>query len=93
MDDDPRDDAELVGVLAGDRDAFGRLLLRRQPSVWRLCRRLVGAGQDAEDVVQEAAINAFLGLGRLADPARFGACDRGQPGSDGTAPAALAGRP
>jgi RNA polymerase sigma factor (sigma-70 family) len=74
MDDDPRDDAELVGaVLAGDRDAFGRLLLRWQPSVWRLCRRLVGAGQDAEDVVQDAAVNAFLGLGRLADPARFGA--------------------
>jgi DNA-directed RNA polymerase specialized sigma24 family protein len=74
MDDDPRDDAELVGaVLAGDRDAFGRLLLRWQPNVSRLCRRLVGAGQDAEDVVQEAAVNAFLGLGRLADPARFGA--------------------
>jgi hypothetical protein len=34
MDDDPRDDAELVGaVLAGDRDAFGRLLLRWQPNV------------------------------------------------------------
>jgi hypothetical protein len=36
MDDDPRVDAALVAaVLAGDRDAFGPLLLRWQPSVRR----------------------------------------------------------
>jgi RNA polymerase sigma factor (sigma-70 family) len=69
-----RDDAELVGaVLAGDRDAFGPLLARWQASVLRLCRRLLGPGDEAEDVAQEAAVQAFLGLPRLADPARFGA--------------------
>ena len=69
-----RDDAELVAaVLAGDREAFGPLLARWQPSVLRLCRRLLGPGPQAEDVAQEAAVAAFLGLPRLADPVRFGA--------------------
>jgi RNA polymerase sigma-70 factor, ECF subfamily len=71
---DPRDDAELVAaVLAGDREAFGPLFERWQASVLRLCRRLLGPGPQAEDIVQEAAVQAFLGLPRLADPARFGA--------------------
>ena len=71
---DGRDDAALVAaVVAGDREAFGPLLGRWQASVLRLCRRLLGAGHEAEDVAQEAAVQAFLGLSRLADPARFGA--------------------
>src|SRR5215207_5742975 len=69
-----RDDAELVAaVLAGDREAFNPLLERWQPSILRLCRRLLGPGPQAEDVAQEAAVAAFLGLPRLADPVRFGA--------------------
>ena len=32
-----------------------------------------GPGPLAEDVAQEAAVQTFLGLARLADPARFGA--------------------
>ena len=71
---EPRDDAELVvAVLAGDREAFNPLLERWQPSILRLCRRLLGPGPQAEDVAQEAAVAAFLGLPRLADPVRFGA--------------------
>jgi RNA polymerase sigma factor (sigma-70 family) len=69
-----RDDAELVtAVPASDREAFGPLLARWQPSVLRLCRRLLGPGPLAEDVAQEAAVAAFVGLPRLADPVRFGA--------------------
>jgi Sigma-70 region 2 len=69
-----RDDAELVAaVLAGDREAFGPLLARWQASVLRLCRRLLGSGPQAEDVAQEAAVQAFVGLPRLADPSRSGA--------------------
>jgi RNA polymerase sigma-70 factor, ECF subfamily len=74
MDGDRRTDAELVAaVLAGDREAFGPLLACWQPSVLGLCRRLLGPGPLAQDVAQEAAVQAFLGLPRLADPARFGA--------------------
>jgi RNA polymerase sigma factor (sigma-70 family) len=69
-----RDDAELVAaVLAGDREAFGPLLARWQASVLRLCRRLLGSGPQAEDVAQEAAVQAFVGLPRLGDPSRSGA--------------------
>jgi RNA polymerase sigma-70 factor (ECF subfamily) len=72
--EDRRDDAALVAaVVAGDREAFAPLLLRWRPSVLRLCRRLLGGGQEAEDVAQEAAVEAFIGLPRLADPGRFGA--------------------
>jgi RNA polymerase sigma factor (sigma-70 family) len=74
MEQDRHDDADLVGaVLAGDREAFSPLLARWQPSVLRLCQRLLGPGPQAEDAAQEAAVAAFLGLPRLADPARFGA--------------------
>lgn len=56
-------DAELVAaVLAGDREAFGPLLERWHASSLRLCRRLLGPGQQAEDVAQETAVQAFLGL-------------------------------
>ncbi|HEY2960638.1 MAG TPA: bifunctional nuclease domain-containing protein [Actinomycetota bacterium] len=73
IDDEDRDDATLVAaVVAGDREAFGPLLLRWRPSVLRLCRRLLGPGQEAEDAAQEAAVQAFVGLPRLADPGRFG---------------------
>jgi RNA polymerase sigma-70 factor, ECF subfamily len=50
-----------------------RCLRAGQPSILRLCRRLLGPGPQAEDVAQEAAVAAFLGLPRLADPVRFGA--------------------
>ncbi|HEX5689112.1 MAG TPA: bifunctional nuclease domain-containing protein, partial [Roseiflexaceae bacterium] len=68
------DDATLVALAqSGERDAFSRLLLRYLPSVQRLCRRLLGPGPAAEDAAQEAVIQAFLGLERLNEPARFGA--------------------
>ena len=67
---DGREDAELVAaVLAGDREAFGPLLARWQASMVRLCQRLLGPSPQAEDIAQEAAVQAFLGLPRLADPA------------------------
>jgi DNA-directed RNA polymerase specialized sigma24 family protein len=37
------------------------------------CAGGCSARPQAEDVAQEAALQAFLGLPRLADPARFGA--------------------
>src|SRR5919202_1609315 len=74
MVDDDRDDAMLVAlVLAGEREAFGPLLRRYTPSVLRLCQRLVGSLTEAQDVAQEAALLAFLGLQRLQEPTRFGA--------------------
>lgn len=71
---DNRDDATPVAlVLAGEHELFGTLLLRYYPSVVRLCQRLLGPTLEAQDVAQEAALQAFLGLAGLRDPARFGA--------------------
>ena len=71
---DSRSDAELVTLtLAGERAAFEPLLVRHYASVERLCRRLLGSPVEAQDVAQEAALQAFLGLARLDAPARFGA--------------------
>lgn len=69
-----QDDATLVAcVLAGDRDAFDILLQRYASSVQRLCTTLLGTTVEAQDITQEAALQAFLGLSRLRDPACFAA--------------------
>lgn len=68
-----RDEALARLALHGDRDAFGELLLRHYPSILRLCHRLLGSAVEAQDIAQEAALQAMLNLTRLHDPARFGA--------------------
>jgi RNA polymerase sigma factor (sigma-70 family) len=66
-------DAPLVEqVLAGEKVAFGPLVEHHQPGALRLARRLLGTPADAADVVQEALLQAFLGLRTLRDPAHFG---------------------
>jgi RNA polymerase sigma factor (sigma-70 family) len=71
---DIRNDATLVAlVLAGERETFTPLLLRHYTSVARLCRRLLGPTPEAQDIAQEAALQAFLRLGELQDAARFSA--------------------
>ena len=58
-------------VLAGDKNAFGELIDRHRGEALRLARRLVRASYEAEDVVQEALLHAFLSLDRLRAPERF----------------------
>lgn len=70
---DEQDDASLVAsVLLGKREAFDILLQRHSASVFRMCTRLLGNTFEAQDIAQEAALQAFLGLSRLQEPARFG---------------------
>ena len=47
---------------------------------YRLARWLTGSRADAEDIVQEASLRAFRGIGRFggANRARLGADDRAQ---------------
>jgi RNA polymerase sigma-70 factor, ECF subfamily len=67
-----RDDRELVaGALAGDPEAFACLVERNRLHVEAVARRIVG--EEAEDLVQEALLRAYLGLSQLRDPDRFGA--------------------
>jgi RNA polymerase sigma-70 factor (ECF subfamily) len=71
---DHQDDATLIAsVLAGEREAFDILLARYSSSVLHLCTALLGNPFEAQDIAQEAALQAFLGLARLQEPARFAA--------------------
>lgn len=69
-----QDDAALVAcVLAGERGAFDILLERYSSSVQHLCTVLLGNTVEAQDIAQEASLQAFLGLARLREPGRFAA--------------------
>ena len=69
-----RTDAELVAAaLAGDRGAFGVLIDRHRGRAETVARGMLGSREDAEDVVQEALLQAYVGLDRLREPELFGA--------------------
>jgi RNA polymerase sigma-70 factor (ECF subfamily) len=57
-------------VRGGDRDAYAELVHRHAPVAVRTAA-LLGAGPDAEDVVQEAFVKAYRALGRFRDGAAF----------------------
>lgn len=66
-------DAVLVArVRAGDRDCFGVLLERHLPVVRGVCRGLLGRSAVVDDVMQEAAVEAFVKIDSLRSPERFG---------------------
>jgi RNA polymerase sigma factor (sigma-70 family) len=72
----PKDlsDAALVrSAQAGDRAAFAELFERHRGMLVALCRRALGGSPVIEDVIQDSAIAALLGIGTLRDPERFGA--------------------
>lgn len=65
-------DADLVeAAKAGDTASFGELVRRHAPRLLALARQLVGPDA-AEDVVQEAMIDAYRGLGGFAGDAAVG---------------------
>jgi RNA polymerase sigma factor (sigma-70 family) len=66
-----QDGAIVERVLAGDRDAFGILIERHRDGATRLAIRILRERADAEDVVQEALLHAFVDLAQLRDPDRF----------------------
>src|SRR3954466_14441245 len=67
-------DGELVAaVLAGERAAFGALIDRHRAGAVAIVRRMLRDPLEAEDVVQESLLQAFLRLDELRTPERFGA--------------------
>jgi uncharacterized protein len=66
-----RPDSELVAAtLGGDQSAFGELVDRHGSRLARVARRMLG-DEEAEDLVQETLLHAYLGLKGLRDPERF----------------------
>ena len=57
------DDRAIVdAVLAGDREAYRRLVEREGPGLVRACHRILGDHAEAEDAAQEAFVTAFRSL-------------------------------
>jgi RNA polymerase sigma-70 factor (ECF subfamily) len=60
------EDARAVArVLAGDREAFAAIVARHARRVHDLARRMLRDAGDAEDVVQQAFLNAYRALDRF----------------------------
>src|SRR6188768_3603583 len=55
----------------GDREAFDELVRRTFVDTFTLARRLTGNEEDARDVVQEAYLRAWKGLGKFRGDAQF----------------------
>ena len=63
---------ELVArVRRGDTEAFRDLFALVEPSAYALALGQLGNAEDAREVVQEAALASYRGLGALRDPAKF----------------------
>jgi RNA polymerase sigma-70 factor (ECF subfamily) len=75
MKDDGREHGETVELVratqAGDKAAFNRLVQLYQRQAVGLALGILGNKDDAAEVVQEAFVKAYLGLGSLSRPERF----------------------
>ena len=66
------DEAELVeAARSGDRQAFDELVRRTFVDTFTLARRLTGNEEDARDVVQDAYLRAWKGIGKFRGEAAF----------------------
>ena len=66
------DEAELLDAArGGDREAFDELVRCTFVDTFTLARRLTGNEEDARDVVQEAYLRAWKGLGKFRGDAQF----------------------
>ncbi|MBM3237802.1 sigma-70 family RNA polymerase sigma factor [Candidatus Poribacteria bacterium] len=65
-------DEELIDLcLAGDRNAFGELVVRYKRVVLGLAYRIIGNFEDAKDLSQETFIRAYTRLSQLRDKTKF----------------------
>jgi RNA polymerase sigma-70 factor (ECF subfamily) len=65
------DEFLVAAAVTGDRPALSRLVERWQPRLLRHAWRVLGDGERAKDMVQEAWVEILRGLARLDDVAAF----------------------
>src|SRR5262245_65631555 len=65
-------DEEVVSrVLAGDTPLFEVLMRRHNERVYRAARAILRDDKEAEDVIQEAYVNAYTHLAQFGGRAKF----------------------
>jgi RNA polymerase sigma-70 factor (ECF subfamily) len=69
---DMNDHAAIQAVLAGDKEAYGSLVVRHSQTLFRVAFRITGNEADAEDVVQEAFLRGYRKLEGFESRANFG---------------------
>jgi RNA polymerase sigma-70 factor (ECF subfamily) len=70
--DDRQEEQALINrAKAGDGSAFEDLVRCFQGRIYRLCRRMTGAHQSADDLAQETFLKAFLALAGFKDGLDF----------------------
>jgi RNA polymerase sigma-70 factor (ECF subfamily) len=62
MEQQEEETAWVEQALAGDQQAYGRLVERYSGAVFNLAYRMLGSAQDAEDAAQEIFLKAYLRL-------------------------------
>ena len=66
------DDSELAAAaIAGDREAFRRLVERHYDMIYRVAYRYVGSAADAEDIAQDVCVTLATKLARFNNRSRF----------------------
>ncbi len=60
-------------VLAGDKQAFNRLVLLYQTRIYNLAYNYVKTEEEAKDVAQDVFVTAYKALPKLRDDTKFGA--------------------
>jgi RNA polymerase sigma-70 factor (ECF subfamily) len=69
----PVTDADLAALaVAGDREAFGELIVRHAPAARRLTRAVLRDPHDADDAAQDGFLSAWRHLGRYDSSRPFG---------------------
>jgi len=66
------DRATIKAVLAGDKEAYGTLVVRHSATLFRMAFRITGNAADADDVVQDAFLRGYVKLDSFESRAEFG---------------------
>jgi RNA polymerase sigma-70 factor, ECF subfamily len=65
------DHSIIRAVLSGDKEAYGALVVRHSYTIFRVAFRITGDQGDAEDVVQETFLRAYLKLQSFESRSKF----------------------
>jgi len=68
---DASDEALAAAAVRGDRNAYACLMHRHRPTAIALAASMLGNRDDAEDIVQDAFVRAYLALPRFHAGARW----------------------